>query len=121
MGKLLRGALWVAFPPAGAVATVNAGAKKRHQELLEAVNRLDATGSGSAMTLSEMRRISADGKPMRQAVRSAFKARGSKCKPGTDPTLWMAACERAKQFHAAGADWEEAATFAVDELLEPAA
>lgn len=37
MGKLLRGALWVALPPAGAAASYRAGKRKDTDRIVEAV------------------------------------------------------------------------------------
>lgn len=37
MGKVTRGALWVAFPPAGIIASYRAGARKRQREVLDAI------------------------------------------------------------------------------------
>jgi hypothetical protein len=39
MGKLMRGALWVAFPPAGAVASVRAGQRQRTEKIVDAIER----------------------------------------------------------------------------------
>jgi hypothetical protein len=37
MGKVRRGALWAGFWPAGLIASVRAGNRKRHGEVLEAI------------------------------------------------------------------------------------
>jgi hypothetical protein len=39
VGKLRRGALWVLFPPAGAVASVRAGQHKDTQRIVDAIDR----------------------------------------------------------------------------------
>jgi hypothetical protein len=38
-GKLTRGALWMVFPPAGAVASVRAGQRKDTQRIVDAIER----------------------------------------------------------------------------------
>ncbi len=50
MGKLRRGAVWVLFPPAGAVASTHAGMKKRNQNIVNAINNANQSGYSRTRT-----------------------------------------------------------------------
>lgn len=48
MSKLGRGALWVLFPPAGAMSSYRAGRRKDTQRIVEAIQQAHPSGNGHA-------------------------------------------------------------------------
>jgi hypothetical protein len=54
MGKMLRGSLWVLFPPAGWLASRRATSRRRHAELVSAVSGAASSREPATATPDEL-------------------------------------------------------------------